>query len=409
MNAMRSKSVLLHGRPVNYVEAGRGPVLLLVHGMAGNIGNWQKVIEPLARHHTVVAPDLPGHGASAPGAGGYSVGALAAGLRDLLIVLGHERATLVGHSLGGGIAMQFAYQFPEMTERLVLVSSGGLGPEVSPVLRAAALPGADLVIAATATASRSAAALARGLAAAGLRPATDIAEVTRGYGSLADPGRRAAFLGTLRPVIGIGGQRIHVGGWLYLAEGMPVLIVWGARDPVIPARHGERAHQAIPGSRLEIFDQVGHLPQLQAPGQFVAVLERFLEQTEPAQLDGRQWREMPGLERAAPAPAPVLAPLLTEVRYSRAALRLTSRIAAVLLPGVLLGTIAPAIGQRRVITAPALALGHRIDLIHSFSHARRLAGQLPGARLIRTRCAGRELGCRFDRGLRRGHDQRSCA
>ena len=247
-------------------------------GWAGNIGNWQKVIEPLARHHTVVAPDLPGHGASAPAAGDYSVGAFAAGMRDLLIVLGHERATLVGHSLGGGIAMQFAYQFPEITERLVLVSSGGLGPEVSPVLRAAALPGADAFIATTATASRSAAALAGGLAAAGLRPATDIAEVARGYASLADPDRRAAFLATLRSVIGIGGQRIHVGDRLYRVEGMPVLIMWGARDPIIPVRHGEHAHQAIPGSRLEIFDQAGHLPQLEAPGQFVAVLERFLEQ-----------------------------------------------------------------------------------------------------------------------------------
>ena len=291
MNTMKSKSVLLHGRAVNCVETGSGPVLLLIHGMAGNSGNWQEVIGPLARHHTVIAPDLPGHGASAPGAGDYSLGALAAGLRDLLVVLGHERATLVGHSLGGGIAMQFAYQFPEITERLVLASSGGLGPEVSPVLRAAALPGADLFIAATATAGRSAgAALARGLAAAGLRPATDIAVVARGYASLADPGRRAAFLATLRSVIGIGGQRVHASDRLYLAEGIPVLIMWGARDPIIPVRHGEHAHQVIPGSRLEIFDRVGHLPQLEAPGRFVAVLERFLEQTEPAQFDARQWR-----------------------------------------------------------------------------------------------------------------------
>jgi pimeloyl-ACP methyl ester carboxylesterase len=291
MNTMKSKSVLVHGRAVNCVETGSGPVLLLIHGMAGNIGNWQEVIGPLARHHTVIAPDLPGHGASAPGAGDYSLGALAAGLRDLLVVLGHERATLVGHSLGGGIAMQFAYQFPEITERLVLVSSGGLGPEVSPVLRAAALPGADLFIAATAAAGRSAgAALARGLAAVRLRPTTDIAEVARGYASLADPGRRAAFLATLRSVIGIGGQRVHAGDRLYLAEGIPVLIMWGARDPIIPVRHGEHAHQAIPGSRLEIFDRVGHLPQLETPGRFVAALERFLEQTEPAQFDASQWR-----------------------------------------------------------------------------------------------------------------------
>ena len=278
MNAVKPRSVLVHGRPVNCVEAGSGPVLLLIHGMAGNIGNWQEVIGPLARHRTVIVPDLPGHGASAPGAGDYSLGALAAGLRDLLVVLGHDRATLVGHSLGGGIAMQFAYQFPEITERLVLVSSGGLGPEVSPVLRAAALPGADLFIAATAAAGRSAgAALARGLAAVRVRPTTDIAVVARGYASLADPGRRAAFLATLRSVIGVGGQRVYAGDRLYLTEGMPV-------------RHGEHAHQAIPGSRLEIFDRVGHLPQLEAPGRFVAALERFLEQTEPAQFDARQWR-----------------------------------------------------------------------------------------------------------------------
>ena len=291
MNAVKPKSVLVHGRAVNCVEAGSGPVLLLIHGMAGNIGNWQEVIEPLARHHTVIAPDLPGHGASAPGAGDYSLGAHAASLRDLLVVLGHERATLVGHSLGGGIAMQFAYQFPDITERLVLVSSGGLGPEVSPVLRAAALPGADLFIAATAAAGRSAgAALARALAAVRLQPTADIAEVARGYASLADPDRRAAFLATLRSVISVGGQRIYAGDRLYLTEGIPVLIMWGARDPIIPVRHAEHAHQAIPGSRLKIFDRVGHLPQLEAPARFVAALERFLEETEPAQFDARQWR-----------------------------------------------------------------------------------------------------------------------
>jgi pimeloyl-ACP methyl ester carboxylesterase len=291
VNEMNPKTVVLHGRPVTYIEAGSGPAVLLIHGIAGNIGNWQEVIGPLARHHTVIAPDLPGHGASAPGSGDYSLGALAAGLRDLLVVLGHERATLVGHSLGGGIAMQFAYQFPEITERLVLVSSGGLGREVSLVLRAAALPGAELFIAATATAARSAGeVLARALAAVRLQPNADIAEVARGYASLADPDRRAAFLATLRSVIGTGGQRVHAGDRLYLAEGMPVLIIWGARDSMIPFHHGKHAHQAIPGSRLEIFEGVGHLPQLEAPGRFIAVLERFIAENEPARFDSEQWR-----------------------------------------------------------------------------------------------------------------------
>src|ERR1044072_5660812 len=168
----------LHGRPVTYAVAGKGPVLLLVHGMGGTFRNWEEVIEPLARSHTVIAPDLPGHGASGPGGGDYSVGALAAYLRDLLFALGHERATLVGHSLGGGVAMQVAYQFPEMVERLVLVSSGGLGPEVSPILRAATLPGADLFISLTAAlGQRAGPAIARGLSAIGVRPNADVAEV----------------------------------------------------------------------------------------------------------------------------------------------------------------------------------------------------------------------------------------
>ena len=284
-------TITVHGRPVSYVQAGSGPVLLLIHGIAGRLEKWHAVIEPLARQHTVVAPDLPGHGGSSPGAGDYSLGALASGLRDLLVALGHDRATLVGHSLGGGIAMQFAYQFPEATERLVLVSSGGLGPEVSKVLRAAALPGADLFIAATAgLGSTVGGALARGLGAVGLRPSTDVGVVASGYASLADRDRRAAFLATLRGVIGTGGQRVNAGDRLYLAEGMPVLIIWGARDPIIPVDHGRNAHKAIPGSRLEIFDGIGHLPQLEAPGRFIAVLERFIAENEPSRFDSEQWR-----------------------------------------------------------------------------------------------------------------------
>ena len=291
MSAIEPKTITLHGRTVSYAQAGSGPVLLLIHGMAGTLQNWQAVIEPLSRRHTVIAPDLPGHGGSAPSGGDYSLGALAAGLRDLLLALGHERATLVGHSLGGGIAMQFSYQFPEIAERLVLVSSGGLGPEVSPVLRAAALPGADLFIAATAgLGSTVGGALARGAAAVGLRPNPDVAEVARGYASLVDPDRRAAFLATLRSVVNTGGQRVNAGDRLYLAEGIPILIIWGERDPIIPVRHGENAHAVIPGSHLEVFEDVGHLPQLEAPLQFITALERFIAENKPARFDLEQWR-----------------------------------------------------------------------------------------------------------------------
>jgi pimeloyl-ACP methyl ester carboxylesterase len=285
------RTVELHGREIGYLGGGEGPVLLMIHGIAVSSEHWRAVLEPLALHHTVIAPDLPGHGMSVSGPGDYSLGNLATGLRDLLLSLGHERATVVGHSLGGGIAMQFSYQFPEMVERLVLVSSGGLGPEVSPVLRAAALPGADLFIAATAgVGERAGSAISRGMAALGMRPGPDLTEVARGYAALVEPARRKAFLATLRSVVGTKGQQVSASDRLYLAEEVPVLIIWGARDPIIPVRHGEDAHRALPGSRLEIFPGVGHMPQLEQPGHFIAVLERFLAENEPASFNRDEWR-----------------------------------------------------------------------------------------------------------------------
>ena len=286
----KSRAVEVHGRPMNFVEAGSGPVLLLIHGMAGTCANWESVIEPLAIDHTVIAPDFPGHGASAPGGGDYSLGGLASALRDLMLSLDHERATLVGHSLGGGVAMQFTYQFPEMVERLVLVSSGGLGPDVSPLLRAAALPGADLFISATAgVGAQVGAAIGRGIGAIGFRPNADLAEVARGYATLRDPERRKAFLATLRSVVDMEGQRIAAIDRLYLAELLPLLIVWGENDPIIPVEHGREAHAQLPNSRLEIFEDTGHVPMLERPGHFIAALERFLAETEPAEFNRDEW------------------------------------------------------------------------------------------------------------------------
>jgi pimeloyl-ACP methyl ester carboxylesterase len=288
---VRPRTVEVHGNAVSYIEVGSGPVLLLIHGMAGTCANWESVIEPLALNNTVIAPDFPGHGDSAPGGGDYSLGALASGLRDLLLTLGHERATLVGHSLGGGVAMQFTYQFPELVERLVLVSSGGLGPDVSPVLRAAALPGADIFIAATAgVGQRVGSAIGRGFRTIGMRPSADLAEVTRGYATLSDPARRKAFLSTLRAVVGTEGQRVAALDKLYLADALPLLIVWGESDPIIPVDHGREAHSQLPNSRLEVFEDTGHVPMLERPGRFVAVLERFLAETEPAHFDREEWR-----------------------------------------------------------------------------------------------------------------------
>jgi pimeloyl-ACP methyl ester carboxylesterase len=283
----RVEETSLHGHRVRYRIGGDGPVILLIHGITGSSAQWETTMELLESDYTVIAPDLLGHGESAKPRGDYSLGAYASGLRDLLAWLEMPAATVVGHSLGGGIAMQFAYQFPERCERLGLVNSGGLGREVNLLLRAAALPGAELVlplIAANWTRSVGLA-VSDFVGRLGLRVGSDIAEMSRGYASLIDGEARSAFLHTLRAVIEPGGQRVNAADRLYLAEEVPTLIVWGERDPMIPVKHAYTAHEAMPGSRLEIFPGAGHFAQLDEPVRFAAVLAAFMEETEPARID----------------------------------------------------------------------------------------------------------------------------
>jgi pimeloyl-ACP methyl ester carboxylesterase len=278
------RHVELHGDRLAYRVMGEGPVILLVHGITSDSAVWERVMPGLARAHTVIAPDLPGHGSSDKPKGDYSLGAHACCLRDLLLVLGHERATLVGHSLGGGIAMQFAYQFPEMCERLVLVDSGGLGREVSLLLRAASLPGAELVLPVLA-ASRLLEVGARVgsvLDRVGLRLGTDLEQMARGHNTLSDGASRAAFLHTLRAVVDPAGQRIDATNRLYLAEQMPLLLIWGERDSIIPVAHGRAAHARLTTSRLAVLERSGHFPQLDEPECFLDVLLEFIAETEPA-------------------------------------------------------------------------------------------------------------------------------
>ena len=287
------RSVRLHGREIAYVVGGEGPTLFLIHGIGGDWRTWEPVLDGLARQHRVVAVDLPGHGGSAKGPGDYSLGSLASALRDLGGALGIERATVIGHSLGGGVSMQFAYQFPERCERLVLVSSGGLGPDVGLLLRLATLPGSELVLSLTAPAARTVIDLA---ASAGrvlrLRAAYDAAFYARTFSALADPETRAAFLGTLRGVVGTGGQLVDARDRLYLAAHMPTLIVWGERDAVLPVEHAHAAQEAIPGSRLEIFENAGHLPQFDDPHRFIEVVNDFVATTEPATHSDERWTNL---------------------------------------------------------------------------------------------------------------------
>ena len=286
----------LHGHRVTYRTAGSGPVLLLLHGIANSSETWERAAAHLSERFTLIAPDLLGHGESATPRGDYSLGAHASGARDVLTALGIERATVVGHSLGGGIAMQFAYQFPERTERLVLVSSGGLGREVHLLLRAASLPGADYVL--PALTSRRVVALGRGvgdvLGRVGLRPSGDVGVLARGFASLDNPGSRQAFLHTVRAVIEPGGQRVSASDRLALAAVLPTLIVWGERDSIIPVSHGEAAHEAMPGSRFERFEGAGHMPHDDAPERFGEVLTRFCDETDSARLGHDFWQPLLG-------------------------------------------------------------------------------------------------------------------
>jgi pimeloyl-ACP methyl ester carboxylesterase len=278
----------LHGQKVCYRMAGEGPVILLIHGITSSSAVWVELMGDLVEAgYTVVAPDLFGHGASAKPKGDYSLGAHASGIRDLLGLLGVEKASVVGHSLGGGIALQAAYQYPEYAERLVLISSGGLGREVSPLLRAATLPGSELVMPLIVTdwAVRTGAAVSGVLGRFGVRPSPNLQEMARGYASLVGHDARQAFINTLRAVIDPGGQKVSAMDRLYLAERMPVLIIWGDRDPIIPIEHGRRAHAEIPHSRMVEIPAARHWPQLDQPRQVCRELTRFIEETEPFEYD----------------------------------------------------------------------------------------------------------------------------
>ncbi|MET0390078.1 MAG: alpha/beta hydrolase [Polyangiales bacterium] len=282
----------IHGYKRAFIYTGRGPVLLLIHGIGDSSETWRDVIPLLAQRYTVLAPDLLGHGSSDKPRADYSVAGYANGMRDLLGVLGIDRATVVGHSLGGGVAMQFVYQFPEMCERLVLVASGGVCADVNPLLRLAAAPNAELVLpfvalSATRTLTHWLCKLMRRFDA---DIGVDADDLMRVLNTLPNLSARRAFLRTLRSVVDWRGQAITMLDRCYLTGRVPVLLVWGSRDAVIPARHGAIANLAMPGSRLEIFEGAGHFPFRTDPTRFVSLLECFHTSSNPSPYDVDAWR-----------------------------------------------------------------------------------------------------------------------
>jgi pimeloyl-ACP methyl ester carboxylesterase len=275
--------VTIHGHRRAFVKAGRGPAVLLLHGLGCDHSTWDSVIAPLACRYTVIAPDLLGHGQSDKPRADYSVAGYANGMRDLLTVLGIDRATVVGHSLGGGIATQFAYQFPERTERLVLVAAGGLGPQVTPFIRAVGTPGFHQIMGALTLPGvrHLGVAVMRALAGSGLAPARDLDEAAEVFDSLKDPAKREAIRYVVGGVIDWRGQIVTMADRAYLLDRMPVAVVWGSDDLVLPTHHTEQVTALVPHARVEVLPNSGHFPHKDHPERFVHIVNEFMRETKP--------------------------------------------------------------------------------------------------------------------------------
>jgi pimeloyl-ACP methyl ester carboxylesterase len=263
------KTVTLHGDRVAYRDEGRGDVILLIHGIGGSFKTWSDVIPLLAGKYRVIAPDLLGHGQSDKPRGDYSVGAFAVLLRDLLDELGITRVTVVGHSLGGGIAMQFAHQHRQYCDRIALISSGGFGGDVGRALRLLSLPGSEFVL----PVLTSRPAVAAGNA---LRAWAGSADRFKGRPALSNRDNRRAFLRTLRSVVDFRGQAVSALDRLCFSDELPALIISGDQDRVIPVEHARAAHEMLPHSRLHVLAGVRHNPPTEVPEQVAGLIGQFL-------------------------------------------------------------------------------------------------------------------------------------
>ena len=287
--------VTIHGHRRAYVRAGSGPVVLLLHGLGCDHTTWEPVIESLGRRYTVIAPDLLGHGQSAKPRADYSVGGYANGMRDLLTVLGIDKVTVVGHSFGGGVAMQFAYQFPERTERLMLVASGGLGPEVTPGDPGdhhAGLPRGDGGAHAARHPPRRRRRAARRSRRPGWKATRDLDEVAEIFDKFKDPAARHAIRHVVRAVVDWHGQIVTMADRAYLTEEMPMWVVWGRDDRVIPVRHASHAAELAPELTRRGDPRRRPLPAQGPPVALRRIVHDFIRSTEPAKYSRARFRAL---------------------------------------------------------------------------------------------------------------------
>jgi pimeloyl-ACP methyl ester carboxylesterase len=286
--------VTIHGHRRAFVKTGTGPAVLLLHGLGCHHGTWDPVIDTLAKRYTVIAPDLLGHGQSDKPRADYSLGGYANGMRDLLTLLGIDKVTVVGHSFGGGVAMQFAYQFPERTERMVLVASGGLGPEVSPAIRAITTPGYHQVMGMLTLPGIRHVGKAglRALSATGSKTTRDLGEVAEIYDSFKCPQTRTAIRHVVGAVVDWRGQIVTMADRAYLTEEMPMAVIWGRDDKVIPVRHASNAAALAPKARVEVIPNAGHFPHKDHPERFAKILHDFIRTTRPAHYSRARFRRL---------------------------------------------------------------------------------------------------------------------
>lgn len=284
----------IHGHRRAFVKVGQGPAVLLLHGLGCDHTTWTPIIDTLAKRYTVIAPDLLGHGRSDKPRADYSVGGYANGMRDLLTVLGIDKVTVVGHSFGGGVAMQFAYQFPERTERMMLVASGGLGPEVTPIIRAITTPGYHQVMSVLTAPGVRHVGIAgmRALSGTGWRSTRDLAEVADIFDTFKDPNARHAIRHVVRAVVDWKGQIVTMADRAYLTDAMPMSVVWGRDDKVIPVRHASNAAALAPLARIEVIPNAGHFPHKDHPQRFAKILHEFIRSTQPATYSRAKWRNL---------------------------------------------------------------------------------------------------------------------
>jgi pimeloyl-ACP methyl ester carboxylesterase len=286
--------VTVHGHRRAYVKVGKGPALLLLHGLGCDHTTWLPVIGSLAKRYTVIAPDFLGHGESDKPRADYSLGGYANGMRDLLTILGIDKATVVGHSFGGGVAMQFGYQYPERTERVVLVASGGLGGEVTRAVRAITLPGFHEVIGVVTLPGvrQLTQATLRRLAGTGAPMTRDLDEVAEIIEGWRDPAARRAIRHLVRNVIDLRGQIVTMRDRAYLSQAMPMAVIWGANDRVLPVSHADVAAELAPYATVEVISNAGHFPHKDHPERFVKILNDFIRSTEPAVYRRSKWRQL---------------------------------------------------------------------------------------------------------------------